>query len=315
MVELQRNANWDEVGVILVNDGEESRLPDELFEEYSFPVKNMTIPHGGVSRARNAGIDASDAEYVMICDFDDCFMTVNAVQTIFAAMDEWPDTDVFISPFMEEIFTPDGTPKLVRHDDDGVFIHGKIFRREWMIEEDIRFCDGITLHEDVYFVNLARSVVERDRIKEIPTPFWLWCWNENSTGRAYGDNFILYTYDHLMRKSTALVKEYERRGMHENAVAVVCKTMVDAYYDLQNAEWKKQADWYRRAEEWTCGFFKRYGLVYAEGGVEMIAYIANKVRMDHYKTGELLMETRTMGEWLQHLMTDVRPVEDGMLDV
>ena len=34
MLALQRNINFDDIGVIMVNDGEESKLPDELFKEY-----------------------------------------------------------------------------------------------------------------------------------------------------------------------------------------------------------------------------------------------------------------------------------------
>lgn len=315
MVALQRGVDLDEVGVILVNDGEESRLPDELFREYPFRVSNITIPHGGVSRARNAGIDASDAEFVMICDFDDCFLTVTGLQTIFAAIKEWPDTDVYLSEFMEEVQMPDGDMKLLKHADDVIFIHGKVFRREWLVEEDVRFCDRLTLHEDIYFINLARSVVDHKRIKEIPTPYWLWCFNPHSVGRSYGDDFVLHTYDHLIRKSSALIQEYLRRGMRENAVTVACKTMVDAYYDMQNAVWKKQKEWWQRDEEWICGFFKRYGLLYAEGGVQLIALIAQAARENRVKTGEFLMESITMGDWLQHLMSEVKPVDERLMDV
>ena len=75
MLALQRNIDFSDIGVILVSDGEESRLPDELFTDYPYDVKNLTIKHRGVSGARNAGMDASDAEWVMICDFDDTFLS------------------------------------------------------------------------------------------------------------------------------------------------------------------------------------------------------------------------------------------------
>jgi glycosyltransferase involved in cell wall biosynthesis len=76
MVAMQRNINFDDVGVILVNDGEESRLPDELFKDYPYKVTNITVPHGGVSKARNTGIQASKADWVIICDL----MTKSAIR-------------------------------------------------------------------------------------------------------------------------------------------------------------------------------------------------------------------------------------------
>ena len=111
MLALQRNIDFDDIGVILVNDGEDSAMDDALFKDYPFSVKNLTIPHAGVSGARNAGIDASEAEWVMICDFDDTFLSVNALHILLtAAQDE--SKVMYWSHFMEEILNADG--KVIR---------------------------------------------------------------------------------------------------------------------------------------------------------------------------------------------------------
>lgn len=315
MLALQRNIDFNDVGVVLINDGEESRLPDELFAEYPFRVDNITIPHGGVSRARNAGIDASKADWVMICDFDDQICSTLGLQLLFSAIQE-DDKDMYWSHFLEEVVTDDGATKLLPHERDVIFIHGKMFRRQWLVDNNIRFCDGLTLHEDVFFNTIAQAVVTEDRIGEIKTGFYLWCNNPNSVGRSY-KAFVFETYDHLMKQRNEIIKEYYRRDMKPQVKIAVCKTVVDAFYDFQTAYWhgREQKKQFEKNERWFCTFLKRYGKEYAESDVRAIAKLAEGSRDFHFKTGAFLMETNTIGNWLKHIMNDVKPYDLSVLDV
>ena len=316
MLALQRNIDFSQVGVVLINDGEESRLPDELFVDYPFRVDNITIPHGGVSRARNAGLDASKADWVMICDFDDQICSTLGLQLLFSAIQD-DDKDMYWSHFLEEVVTADGVTKLLPHNRDVIFIHGKMFRRQWLVDNGIRFCAGLTLHEDVFFNSIAQAVCPEDRIGEIKTGFYLWCNNPDSVGRSYKGDFIIMTYDHLMKQRNEIVKEYERRGMQTQVKIAVCKTVVDAFYDFQTTYWmdKKNAELLKKNERWFCTFLKRYGKVYAESDVRAIAKLAEGSRDFHVKQGAFLMECNTMGKWLTHIMEDVEPLEPEVLDV
>lgn len=316
MLALQRNINWDDVGVILINDGEESRLPDELFADYPYKVKNVTIPHGGVSVARNAGIDQSEADWVMICDFDDQICSTLGLQLLFSAIQE-DDKDMYWSHFLEEVVTADGATKLLPHGRDVIFIHGKMFRRSWLNENHIRFCNGLTLHEDVYMNTIAQAVAKEDRIGEIKTGFYLWCNNPNSVGRSYGWRFVIETYDHLMKQRNMIAREFLLREMETQVKITVCKTVVDAFYDFQTASWLKKSEeaLYRKNERWFCTFLKRYGGFYAKSDPKAIAKLAEGSRDFHVKQGCFLMETNTLGKWLQHIMNDVVPFDQEVLDV
>lgn len=316
MLALQRNVNFDDVGVILVNDGEESALSDDLFLDYPYRVTNMTIPHGGVSRARNAGIDASVADWVMICDFDDQFCSTLGLQLLFSAIQE-DDKDLYWSHFLEEVVTENGITKLLPHGRDVIFIHGKMFRRKWLEENRIRFHDGLTLHEDVFFNSIAQAVCPEERIGEIKTGFYLWCNNPDSVGRKYGGRFLLDTYDHLMKQRNEIVKEYERRGLQTQVKIAVCKTVVDAFYDFQTVWWQDKAnrDVLKKNERWFCTFLKKYGAVYAGCDVRAIAKLAEGSRDFHYKQGCFLMECNVMGTWLSHIINDVEPYPLEVLDV
>lgn len=55
MLDLQRDVDFAQIRVILVNDGKENKLPEEYFSGRPYRVEQISIDHAGVSAARNAG--------------------------------------------------------------------------------------------------------------------------------------------------------------------------------------------------------------------------------------------------------------------
>ena len=73
-IALQCGVNWENIGVIVVNDGVEGTLADYLFAGYPYHIKHIVQIHSGLSATRNRGLDESKADYVMFCDSDDQFL-------------------------------------------------------------------------------------------------------------------------------------------------------------------------------------------------------------------------------------------------
>ena len=310
MVALQRNISFDDIGVIVVNDGEDSRLDDELFKDYPYEVRNITIPHGGVSVARNAGIDASDAEWVMICDFDDTFLSVNALHILLTAAKDKTKM-MYWSHFMEEIATEDGGVIYHSHERDYIFNHGKMFRVSWLRKNELRFCDKLTLHEDVFFNTLTQAVATEEEIGEIQSAFYLWCWNPNSVSRQH-ENWLMKTYDHQIRQRIAISRELHARGLKKELEMTVVKTLIDGFYDFQQVDWhsKQLSKDYRYAERWYCTFMKEYWWVYSNVDVKEIAGMARIARNYRASKGWLLMECTTLREFFLHMVNDVQPIPE-----
>ena len=61
-IEVQQNINMDDIGVIIVNDGTDVHLSQELFDRYSFDIEYHLNEHKGVSATRNACLDKATAE-------------------------------------------------------------------------------------------------------------------------------------------------------------------------------------------------------------------------------------------------------------
>lgn len=91
---LNQEGNID-FEILLVNDGSTDRSSD-ICEKYSGENKNIRVIHknnGGLSSARNAGIDAAQGEYLMFLDGDDSLDPVT-LRSLTKAISLHPDCDV-----------------------------------------------------------------------------------------------------------------------------------------------------------------------------------------------------------------------------
>ena len=319
-IELQRMVNLADVNVILVNDGEGYEIDNSNFfgysQHYSFNIHQITIPHGGISMARNAGFDYSNGDWVMYCDFDDSFLSLLALHMIFREM-ETDKYDLIWSCFMEETKCGNGEMRVTAHERDMIFIHGKAYRRKFLVDNNLRFYDALAIHEDVYLNMLAQSICPEERIGGIETPIYLWKWYDKSvTRKDNSEDFILLTFDCLVRQRIALTNEFIKRKMHQNAQMVVVKTVIDTYYDCQKELWKakENKDLLTRAESWISAYLKRYAKYYATADIKVIAMMMKASRDNAIKTG-FYAEEQTLGQWLTHLARDITPVDPVELNV
>ena len=309
-IAMQRMVNFDDIRVILVNDGEENAFADLNPYEYPFIIQQISIPHGGVSKARNAGLDASDADWVMFCDFDDGFSNIYGLYLIFCAMNE-DKYDTLWSCFIEETKDNNGKLTIVSHQRDWVFIHGKAHRRQYLVDRNIRFNEKLTIHEDVFFTMLTQVLADEDRVGSINTPFYVWKWNDNSVVRRdNSEDYILLTYEHLIRQRICLVEEFLKRKEMEHAITAIVKTVTEAYYDCQQYTWRKpeNKELLHKAENWFAAFLKRYANYYIKANPRLTAELAKNARDNALKKGTFFMEAETLKDWLQHIMDTAKPI-------
>lgn len=245
MLSLQRLINFDDIHVYLVQDGEDGALPAELFQHYPYEVTQITIPHSGVSVARNTGMDAGNGDWIMFCDFDDSVFTTH---TLFHFLDvaKTQSANLIISEYESEEKDPDGTMWAKVHDgSDYVLLHGRMFRRSWLEKNQVRFDPELTLHEDSYFYMLVRFMMPDKEVVYIREgPLYATYWNRDSVTRqganAINHHLLLYRYDEFIKKSEHLANELLRRKMIRHAAMVVCQTLCDTYVNFSRISWKNQ---------------------------------------------------------------------------
>ena len=303
-IATQRGIPFENIGVIVVNDGD-CLITDTDFTGYPFRVEYLEKPHGGVSAARNYGLDHSTADYVMFCDIDDGFLNNYALHLIFSAMQE--GFDYLVANFVEETFTDEGDMTIVPHEKDLTFIHGKVYRRQFLLDHGLRFDERMTLHEDGYFNNIVYATATNEgKVKFTSTPIYLWRWNDDSVVRKERKDFVLRTYDHVMLTRTGICEELKRRGYDAEYRVAVCMTVANSYYDFQKSSYTKpeNARYFKAAEKAFRGFWMRYKKVFFDTTNQQIAEIMTIARELACKNG-MLFEQMDIKSWLKHIEHEV----------
>lgn len=300
-IEVQQSVDLkNDVGVVICNDGSDVFLSEELLNRYSFSIEYHKEPHRGVSSTRNACLDYAKADYVMFCDADDMFYNACGLYIIFREFDG-SGFDALFSAFIEESRDPKTKdPVYITHQQDSTFVHGKVYRRKYLLKEDIRWNDSLTIHEDSYFNFLAQHCAKE--LKFSPTSFYLWRWRDDSVCR-HDPKYILKTYNNMLDSNTALVKELVKRGKKDDAMFCVTGMIYDAYFTMNKKEWIDQENTEyresteRRFKKYYTDFKDLFDSIEEEKKAQIIVGMKNRMF-----TEGLLMESITFDDWIKWVL-------------
>jgi len=298
-IALQQNVPFDEIGVIICNDGSDVFLMDDFLKSYPFKVEYHKEPHRGVSGTRNACLDYATAEYVMFCDADDMFCNVCGLWIMLREMNMPEGFDSMVSMFVEETRDPDGNVVYINHEMDSTFVHGKLHRRQYLLDKKIRWNDNLTIHEDSFFNVLCQNLSEN--VKHCPMPFYLWRWRDDSVCR-HDPKYILKTYNNMLDSNDALVDEFLRRGIQDKAMQFSVTMIFDAYYTMNKEEWKNQEnqEYRNKTEIRFKEYFKKHKSMWENMPINDKMIISNQMRQRFVMEG-MRMEAITIDDWLSHV--------------
>lgn len=319
-VAIQQNIDFKDVGVIICHDGED--IEDFHFDGvelpiYPYEILQVHIPHKGVSAARNGALDAATAEYVAFCDIDDMYYNACGLWILFREMQNG-GFDSLVSVFIEESRLPQDIPEqrdpqgnivqsamkkgdvmYINHDMDTTFVHGKVHRRQYLLDQNIRWNEKLTIHEDSYFNIQCQNLSQN--VKYCQTPFYLWRWRDESVCR-HDPKYILKTYRNMIDSNDALIDEFLKRGVQDKAMFFTAFMIFDAYYTMNKPDWINQEN-----KEYRDNTEKRFGEYYAKrkdlwnsmSANDKMA-ISNQVRTRSVMEG-MQMEAVTIDGWLRHI--------------
>lgn len=323
-IALQQAVDLSDVGVIICHDGkepkgrfsadrkwkpEEGESPSFCFftdedvcgiydfcAEYPFEIKQIRQEHKGVSAARNACLDAATADYVMFCDADDMFFQMCGLYIIFNEMKT--GFNAFNSIFVEEL-QKDGQVIYVNRQMDSTFVHGKVYRREFLTQNGIRWNDSLTIHEDSYFNILCQKIA--GEVRYCQTPFYLWKWRDASVCR-HDPKYILKTYNNMLDSNTALVTELLRRGMLTDAQFYCCSMVYDAYFTMNKAEWLNQENQEYRinTEKRFKAYFDQFHYLFDGVSEDVKSQIIVGIKNRFFQEG-MFLESVTFADWIKHV--------------
>lgn len=298
-IALQQNVDFSELGVIICNDGSETHLTDEFLASYPYKIEYHLCPHNGVSATRNECLDRATAEYVMFCDADDMFYNMCGIWLIFREM-ETGVFDSLTSVFIEETRIPE-TKEItyINHEMDSTFVHGKIHRRQYLIDKKIHWNPDLTIHEDSYFNILCANLSEN--VKYSPTPFYLWRWRDESVCR-HDPKYILKTYRNMLDSNDSLIEEFINRNVLDKASFFVSFMIFDAYYTMNKPEWINQENQEYRdlTEKRFADYYRKYKDKWDSMPINDKMAISQQIRQRSVMEG-MRMENITIEDWLAHI--------------
>ena len=183
-VESAMNQTYENIEIILVDDGSKDnsgKMCDE-FAEIDKRIKVVHKPNGGLSDARNAGLENATGKYIMFLDSDD-FFELDAVEAMYKEIED-KDADYVIGNYRNASESGEKWDKPVFDlkrfkpfklsiDDyyNSFFIMNsgvwnKIFRKEFIDKINIKFEVGLPA-EDAIFTTYC--FIKSSKVYYIPT--------------------------------------------------------------------------------------------------------------------------------------------------
>lgn len=312
-IAFQQNIDLNDIEVVICDDGPDAyNLSPEFLGSYHYDIHYHKEPKGGVSQMRNKAFEYSTGEYVMWCDCDDqlyhClaiwFILKETTTPMEVPINGVPTTvtgfDAFYSVFLEEGRNPQtGETYFIDRKDGFQFVHGKVFKKEFLVRNDIHFFPECTIHED-NVLNLQVSACTQN-IKWCPVPFYLWKWRDASVCRR-DPLYLKKTYPDLIKSSNYSLEWLIGKSKFDKAREVVTSIVYDCYYSMCHHSWKSiETKEYRDgAEKCFSDYFKKFEYLWNETPQQVKMMISNGIRQREVGTG-MDMETETLDQFLTRI--------------
>jgi glycosyltransferase involved in cell wall biosynthesis len=165
--------------ITIVNDGGGDY--GEVIENFKNYLNVCEIGYDinlGPGLARQRGIETTSAPYIMFLDADDTLGDSFSLEIMLTEMKK-NELDILVSNFVEEL--PGDQLKFFVHEEDQTWMHGKMYKREYLENIGIQF-SGLRKNEDTAFNMIAFSMTKKIGYTQQAT--YLWHNKQNSITRA-----------------------------------------------------------------------------------------------------------------------------------
>ncbi len=162
-IETLINQSYHNIEIILIDDGSEDSSRDicQYYALIDYRIKTFFKDNGGVSSARNLGIEKASGKYLLFVDADD-YVEPNYVNDLVLAIEE--NSCEIVICGIKDVFNNKVKCRTTRGKITGSFERdyfaiidflcvpvGKIYRKEIIENNNIRFLDNLSYAEDEVF--------------------------------------------------------------------------------------------------------------------------------------------------------------------
>jgi heptose III glucuronosyltransferase len=228
--------------IIVVDDGSTDDTA-QLLRIYAFMhacIRVITQRNGGVSQARNAGLEAARGEYVAFVDADDVVHPAMYEQLLQRSRDGQLDVTVcnawsvgmdgswrLVFPDARRLDCCSGADWMARAVADGAMRHYiwcHLYRRSFLENHRLRFLPGIT-HQDIVWTNEVMLAASRVALHN--RPLYFYCQRAGSLSKPKSAAGRLAAARHYLRVAMHLDRQVARIRHHPRARAALRRQVVD----------------------------------------------------------------------------------------
>ena len=202
--------NTDNIKVLIPDDSDEQH--PNLFEDHIKPYteklnieyyKRESEPYAihCPGNTRHSGLQKAfqeDTEYIIFADCDDEFIpdTLGEIQ---AVLRENPQIDV-LTTFFYTHYDETNEEELIEEEKNISWLHGKIYKKEFLKKHEIQFQINLASHEDVFFNGLIQGCLFKDgkSMMQYSRVFYVWH-NRNMSESHYRETLYgeVFLYEHF----------------------------------------------------------------------------------------------------------------------
>lgn len=297
-----------DIEVTIVDDASTEENYAEVAKHFEDILKTNILRYevnGGPGVARQYGLDHTTNGYITFIDADDTFNGAFALKALRNSIEMQNGLYIMSVGVFDEVhemeLPPGEGPLLMPHEQDMIWMFGKLYRRSFLDKYNIHFHETSRANEDNGFNTLIRLCCnDREQINFIAAHVYYWHENPNSITRA---NDCQYSYGGSIRDSfygyvenmIFAVKEAKKRNPYNGFItmwAVNCMLNIYEYY----------IECYARAQEHAENNFKWCKRYYNEVFKDIEKDIPKEMLAQQYND---IMRNAYMGDKLNGIIPHI----------
>jgi len=245
----QKNVDFNLIDVTIVNDCSNVILSDKFLSKY----KKLKITYvrndknTGPGLARQKGVDVTDNKYIMFLDADDELYDDNVLSKIIDFIKKFQPNYLVTNIAVEAIVNNQKALIIKKNRDTFPWMHGKVYKRFFLEDKKIRFCEHIRHVEDTYYTTCVIGSINPNEIHYLDLITYRWKNNLSSLTRnknkysytvsIFEDffNAPIYTYEFLCK-----IKSYYRYSFLINSMFGIYIILNSNLFDYEELKKEKE---------------------------------------------------------------------------
>jgi glycosyltransferase involved in cell wall biosynthesis len=239
-LDTQVGVEWEDIEIIISNNCEKPKDIDSWLRTFSniYPyIRYVECPiKAGMGQNRQYGMSIATGEYIMFSDSDDALLSPLTLHIIMEKL-YVGDKDVYTGNVIRETVDETGHNKsIVDMKASTLLLHGKVYKRSFILKYNIHFSKNLFAYEDFYFNTLVQGF-SANSVGNLDSGIYLWRNRQSSISNetGVGDSYSVYYYKDNIMYSYYALRHFSDNGMSEEELEIYVYNALMGMYRNRNS--------------------------------------------------------------------------------